>query len=213
MEPQVSPTVSIPSDDVTDCTELDAEYDSDCDRDVDMCMAHDVDAPAGVDMDGDVDMERDGDTDDEEEEEKEDEEEVEEEKEHEERDQDEHDGKQHRTISQGEIVITLANDVHTVVDDQLIVLPEIVQEMCEHTSRPQPLTPARQLQTLEPSPCPRTVETHPICGLEHLGLVTQQNPRPAVLTLLEDRAAVNTLDVDVDLDVDQQLMTDSAGGD
>jgi len=50
--------VSISSDDHTDSTELDGDYDSEFD--VDMCMEDDVDAPDRVDIDGDVDMERDG---------------------------------------------------------------------------------------------------------------------------------------------------------
>ena len=46
---------------------------------------------------------------------------------------------------------------------------------------------------------------------EHLGLVTPQKPRPSVGTLREPEAAGYTLDMDVD--VDQQLQIDSAGGD
>jgi len=44
-----------------------------------------------------------------------------------------------------------------------------------------------------------------------LGLVTPQKPRPAVPTLQEAEAAGNTLDVDVD--VNEQLVIKSAGGD
>jgi hypothetical protein len=46
-----------------------------------------------------------------------------------------------------------------------------------------------------------------------MGLVTPQKPRPVVTTLREAEAAGNTSDVDVDLDVDQQLLIESAGGD
>jgi hypothetical protein len=109
--------VSISSDDDTDSTESDGEYDSELDPDVVMCIEDDVDAPDGVDLDGDVDMERDGDDEAEEDEKKEDEEE-------EEVDEDEDDGKEPRMIGQGEMVNTSADDVDTMVDDQPIVLPE-----------------------------------------------------------------------------------------
>jgi hypothetical protein len=194
--------VSISSDDDTDSTESDGEYDSELDPDVDMRMEDDVDAPDGVDLDGDVDMERDGDDEEEEDEKKEDEEE-------EEVDEDEDDGKEPRTIGQGEMVNTSADDVDTMVDDQPIVLPEQCQEMREHTPRPQPPAPAPQPQTPDPGPRPQTPETHPLSGLEHLGLVTPQKPRPAVPTQREAEAAGNTSDVDVD----QQLLIESAGGD
>ena len=46
--------MSISSDDDTDSTELDSEYDSELDPDVYMSMEDDVDAPDGVDLDGDV---------------------------------------------------------------------------------------------------------------------------------------------------------------
>ena len=197
--------MSISSDDDTDSTEKsDGEYDSELDPDVDMRMEDDVDAPDGVDLDGDVDMERDGDDD-----EEEDEEEEDEEKEDEEEDKDEDDGKEPRTIGQGEMVNTSADDVDTMVDDQPIVLPEQCQEMREHTPRPQPPAPAPRPQTPDPGPRPRTPETHPLSGLEHLGLVTPQKPRPAVPTQREAEAAGNTSDVDVD----QQLLIESAGGD
>jgi len=178
-----------------------------------MCMEDDVDAPDGVDLDGDVDMERDGDDDEQKDEEKEDEEVVEEEDEDEEEDQDEDDGKERRTLGQAEMVTKSAEDIDNMVDDQPIVLPEQGQEMREHTPRPQPPAPAPRPQTPEPHPQPRTPETHPLSGLEHLGLVTPQKPRPAVPTLREAGAAGNTLDVDVDVDVDQQPLMESAGGD
>jgi hypothetical protein len=111
------------------------------------------------------------------------------------------------------MVNTLADDVDTMVDDQPIVLPEQGQDMREHTPRPQPPAPAPRPQTPEPRPRPQTPETHPLRGLEHLGLVTPQNPRLAVPTLREAEAARNTSDVDVDVDVDQQLQIESAGGD
>jgi hypothetical protein len=126
----------------------------------------------------------------------------------EEEDKDEDDGKEPRTIGQGEMVNTSADDVDTMVDDQLIVLPEQFQEMREHTPRPQPPAPAPRPQTPDPHPRPRTPETHPLSGLEHLWLVTPRQPRPAVPTQREAEAAGNTSDVDVD----QQLLIDSAGG-
>jgi len=196
--------LSISSEDDTDSTELDGEYDSELDPDVDMRKEDDVDAPDGVDLDSDVHMESDGDNDEEKDEEKEDEKVVEEEDEDEEEDQDEDDGKELRTLGQGEMVNTSADDVDTMVDDQPIVLPEQGQEMCEHITRP---------QSPEPRPRPRTPETHPLSGLEHLRLATPQKPRPAVPTLREAQAARNTSDVVVDVDVDQQLQIESAGGD
>jgi len=63
LEPEVSPAGSISSDDDTDSTELDGEYDSELDRDVDMRIEYDVDAPDGGDLDGNVDMERYGEED------------------------------------------------------------------------------------------------------------------------------------------------------
>jgi hypothetical protein len=53
------------------------------------------------------------------------------------------------------------------------------------------------------------VETHKLSGLEFLGLVTTQTPRPAAPTLREAEAARNTSDVDVE----QQLLRESAAGD
>jgi len=52
-------------------------------------------------------------------------------------------------------------------------------------------------------------ETHPLSGLEDLALVTLQKPRPAVPSLRQAEAAGNTSGVDVD----QQLLGESAGGD
>jgi hypothetical protein len=89
------------------------------------------------------------------------------------------------------------------------VLPEQGQEMREHTPRPQPPVPAPQPETPEPSPRPRTPETHTLSDLEYLELVTPQKPRPAAPTVREAEAAGNTSDVDVE----QQLLGESAGGD
>ena len=158
-----------------------------------------MDAPDGVDLDGDVDMEWDGDDDEEDYEEKEDEEEVEEE-EDEEGDQDEDDGKEPRTLCQGEMVNTSTDDVYTMVDNQPIVLPEQGQEMREHTPWPQPRAPAPRPQTPEPHPRQQTPETHPLSGLEHLGILTPQKPHLVVPTLREAEPARNTSDVDVDVD-------------
>jgi len=126
----------------------------------------------------------------------------------EEEDKDEDDGKEPRTIGQGEMVNTSADDVDTMVDDQPIVLLEQCQETREHSPRPQPPAPAPRPQTPDPRPRPRTLENHPLSGLEHLGLVTPQKPRPEVPTQREAEAAGNTSDVDVD----QQLLIESAGG-
>jgi hypothetical protein len=208
--------VSISSNDDTDSNEKsDGEYDSEHDPDVDMRMEDDVDAPDGVDLDGDVDMERDGDDDEEEDEEEEDEEkedevEVEEEdEEEEEEDKHEDDGKEHRRIGQGEMINTSADNADTMVDDEPTVLPKQGKEMRDHTPRPQPPAPAPRPQTPEPSPRLRTPETHTLSGLEFLGPVTPQIPRPAAPTLREAEAAGNTLDVNVE----QQLLGESAGGD
>jgi len=167
--------MSISSDDDTDSTETDGEYYSEHDSDVDMRMEDDVDAPDGVDSDGNVDMQRDGDNEEEEDEQEEDEEkEHEEEKKEEEEDGNEDDGKEPRTIGQGEMVNTSADDEDTMVDDQPIFQPEQGQKMREHAPWPQPLAPAPQLQTPEPCPRPRTPETHPLSELDHLGLVMPQ---------------------------------------
>jgi len=189
--------MSISSDNDTDSTEWDSEYDSELHPDVDMRMEDDVDAPDGVDLDGDVDMARDGDDEEEEDEQKEDEEEEEVEKDEEE-DKDEDDGKEPRTIGQGEMINTSADDVDNMVEDQPIVLPEQFQEMREHTPRRQPPAPASRPQTPDPRPRSPTPKTHSLSGLEHLGLVTTQKPRPVVQAQREAAAAGNTSDVDVD---------------
>jgi len=208
LEPETSPTVSNSSDDDTDSTESDGEYDSEHDPDLDMHMEDDVDAPDGVNLDSDVDMERDGDDAEEEDKEVVDKDEEDEEEEEDE-DEDEDDGKEPRTISQGEIVNTSGNDVDTMVNDHPIMLPDKGQKMREHTSQPEPPGAAPRTHTPEPRPPPRMPETHPLTGLEDLGLVTPQKRRPAVRSQREAEAAGNT----TDLDVDQQLLGNSAGGD
>jgi hypothetical protein len=95
-------------------------------------MEDDLDAPEDFDVDGNVDIKTDGD-DDEEEDEQVEKEEEDDEEEDEEEDGDEDDGKYPRTISEGEMVHTSANDVVTMVDNQLIVLQEQGQETCKHT--------------------------------------------------------------------------------
>jgi len=212
-EPEVSPTVTIFSDSDIDSTDLDSKHHGD----VDKRKYDDVGATDAVDLDGNVDVERDHDDEEEEDEEEKDDEEHDEEKEDEEEeeededeeeDKDEDDGKEPRTIGQGEMVNTSANDVDTMVDDQPIMLPAQGQNMGEHTPRPQPRAPAPQPQSLEPFPRPQTPETHPLSRPEHLGLVTPETPCPAVPTLRGAEAARDTSDVDVD----QQLLIEWAGG-
>ena len=190
----------------TDSTEGSSnEYEAEHHSDMDMRLEDDVDALDGGDLDCDVDMESDGDDKGEEDEEEEDEEEQDEEEEYEEED----DGKALQTISLGEMVNTSADNIDTMVDIQSILLAEQGQEMREHTPGLPPLVPAPQPQTLEPRPQPRTPETHTLSRLEDLGLVTPQQPRPAVPSLWKAEANGNTADVDVD----QQLLGESAGGD
>jgi len=199
--------VSSSSDEDTDSTESDRKYDSEWDSDVDMRLEDDVDAPDGVDLDGDVNMEIDGE--DEEDEAEEDEKEEKEVDEEEDEDQDNDNGKEPRTIGQGEMVHTSAGDADTMVDNQPTVLPEQGQEMRKHTPRPQPPAPAPWPQTPEARPRPRTPETHTLSGPEFLGLLMPRTPLPAAPTLREAEAAGNTSDVDVD----QQLLGKSKGGD
>jgi len=193
--------MSISSEDDVDCTkESDGEYDSEHDSDKDMSMADDVVALCGVDLDGDVDIDRDGDDKEEDDAEEDDEVEKDEEQEDEDKEQDgdEDEGKESRTIGQGEMVNTSADNVDIMVDIQLIVLPEQGPEIREHTPRPKPPAPAPRLQTPQPCPRPRISETHPLGGLEFLGLVTPQKPHQVVPTLRQAEAAGETLDVDVD---------------
>jgi hypothetical protein len=189
--------VSISSDDDTDSTEeSETQFVSELDPDVDMRMEDDVDAPDGIDLAGDVDMERDGDD-----------EVVGDDQEADEEEEDEDDGKEPRMIGQGEMVNPSADDVDTMVDDQPIVLPEQGQEM--RVPQPQPPAPAPRPQTPEPRPRPRTPETHLLSRLVQLGHLTPQKRRMAVPTLREAEVAGTTSDVDVN----QQLLIESAGGD
>jgi len=209
-EPEASPAVLMSSDDDTDSTESDTKYDPEYISDVDMRMEDDVDTLGGVDLDNNLDMDRDGADEQKEDEEEEDEEEEEEEEEEDEKeDKEENDGTEPRTIGLGEMVKTSADDADTMVDDQPIVLLEQFQRMGEHTSRPQPPVPAPRRHSPEPRPPPRTLETHLLSGLEHLALVTPQIPGLAVPSLREAEVPGNTSDVDVD----QQLPTELAGGD
>ena len=132
--------MSISSFEHTKSTGWDGDYVSELDPDVQMCMENDMDTQESVDLDGDVDMEPDGDADEEEDVKKEDEEEVEVEVEDEEEDQDENNGNEPRTLGQGEMIISSADDADTMVDYWPIVLPEQRQEMREHV--PQPQSPA-----------------------------------------------------------------------
>jgi len=164
--------VSIASNNDTDSTkESDGKYDSEHHPDVDMHLEYDADALCGDDLDSDVDMERDGDDEEEEDDNEEDEEgkDKEEEDEDEEHDEDEDDGKEPQTIGQGEMVITSADDIDTMVDDQPIVLPEQDQEMRERTPWPQSLAPAPWPGTPDGCPQPQTAETLPLGGLEVWG--------------------------------------------
>jgi hypothetical protein len=66
--------------------------------------------------------------------------------------EDEDNGKEPRTMCQGEMVNTLADDVDTMVDGEPTVLPEQGQEMRKHTPRRKPPAPAPLPQTQEPPP-------------------------------------------------------------
>jgi len=81
--------------------------------------------------------------------------------------------------------------------------------MGEYTSWPQPAAPVSPPQTPEPRPRPWTLETHPVSRRVFPGLVTPEKPYLAVPTLQDAEAAGNTWDVDVD----QQLLGESADGD
>jgi len=176
--------------------ESDAEYDSEQDSDVDMCMEDDVDALCSIDLDGNVDMQREGDD------KKEEDEEEEHGEEEEDEDEDEDDGKEPQKIGQGEMVNTSADKVDIMVHYQPIVLAEQGQEMREHTLKLQPLVPAPLPQSSEPRPPLRTPETHPLSELECSGLATLYKPHPAAPTLREAKSVGNISDVDVD----QQLL-------
>ena len=156
---------------------------------------------------------RDGGDEEKEDEEEEDDEEEEKEEgdedEDEEGDEDEDDGKEPRTIGQGEMVNSLADNVHTMVDDQPNLLPKQGQEMHMQTPRLPPLAPAPWPQSPEACPQPQTLETHPLSRLEFLRFLTPQKSCPVTPTLQEAEAAGITLDVDVD----QLLLGHSAAGD
>jgi len=107
------------------------------------------------------------------------------------------------------MVNTWADKVDTLVNDQPMVLSEEGQGMRTHTPRTQPPAPAPGPHSAEPRPQPCTPETDPLSGLEHLVRVTPQKPHPAVPPLQEADAATNTSDVDVE----QQLLIELAGGD
>ena len=175
---------------------------------MDMRIKDHGDSPDGIDLDGDLDMELDGEDEEDEVEEVMKEEEVADEDEEEDEDEDEANGKESRTIGQGEMVNTLADDAVTLVYDQPTVLPEQGQEMGEHTSRLQPPAPAQRPPTTEPCPQPRTPETHTLSGLKFLGLVSPRRPRRVAPTLREAAAAGNSWDVDMD----HQGLIESAGG-
>jgi hypothetical protein len=106
------------------------------------------------------------------------------------------------------MVDTSDDDADTMEDDEPTVVPEQGQKVREHTPWPQPPVPAPRPQTPAPPPRSQTPVTHTLSGLEFLGLVTPQKPRPAAPTLRESEEARNTSDVDVD----QQLLGESAGG-
>jgi hypothetical protein len=112
--------VSISSDDDTNSTESDGEYDSECHSDVDLGMENAVDAPDGVDLAGDVDMERDSQDEEDEEEEDEKEEEVVDQ----DGEEDEDNGRESQMIGQGEMVNSSADDADTMVGDEPTVPPE-----------------------------------------------------------------------------------------
>jgi len=174
LEPEALPAMSISSDDDTDSTEeSDGEYNSEHDSDVDMRREDDVDKIYGVVVNGVVDMVTDGDDDLEEDEEEQDDEDEEEE------DENKDDGKEPRTIIQGEIANSSADKVSTEVDDQPIVVAEQGQEMRKHAPRLQRPVPAPRPQTPEPLTRPWTPEAHPRSGLKFFGLVTPQKPCPA----------------------------------
>jgi len=108
----------ISSDDDTDSTKLDGEYDLEGDSDVYIRMVDNVDAPGGVYLDGYVDIDRDSEDEVDEDEEDEKEEVLDEdEEENEDEDEDEDNGKQPRMISQGEMVHTSAYNADTMINN------------------------------------------------------------------------------------------------
>jgi len=199
---EASPTVSIASDDDTDSTEeSDGKYDTAYNADVHIRMEDEVDALDGIGLGDDVDMDRDSVYADEEDEEEKDDEEKDEDKE--ERDENDDDGKELRTIGQGEMGNTVADDVDTMVDEQLILLPAQGQEILEHTPWPRPIAPTPRPPTPEPRSQLRTLQTQPPSRPENMDLVMLPKPLVLVPTLRETEAAGNTSD----MDVDQQLLS------
>jgi len=89
------------------------------------------------------------------------------------------------------------------------MLPQQCLEFHEHSPRQQPPVATPRPQTPERRPLQWTPETHPLSGLEFLGLVMLDNPPLAMPTLWGAEVARNTLDVDEN----QQLLGESAGGD
>ena len=73
--------------------------------------------------------------------------------EEEDEDEDEDNGKEPRTIDQGEMVNTSADETDTMVDNQPTMLPDQGQEMHEHIPRPQTQEPRTQhtLRSLIPA--------------------------------------------------------------
>jgi hypothetical protein len=124
-------------------------------------------------------------------------------------DEDKDNGKERRTIAQGEMVNTSADDADPMGDVQPTVLPEQGQQMREHTPLAQCPVPVSRPQTPQIRPRPLTPETPTLSWLEFLGIVMPQKPRPAATTLREAEQAGNRSDVDVE----QQLLGESAVGD
>jgi hypothetical protein len=108
------------------------------------------------------------------------------------------DGKETRTIGNGKIINTLADDVDSIVDDQSIILPKQGQEMRKHTPWPQPPAPAPRPLPPEPRIQRQPVETYSVRRLEVLEHVRPQKPRPGVPTLREAEATPINLDLEVD---------------
>jgi len=96
-----------------------------------------------------------------------------------------------------------------MIADQPTMLPEQGQEMREYTPLPLPPAPAPWPQTPEPHPRPRTPDIHTLTGLEFLGPVTPEKPRPVAPTVREAEAAGNTSDVDAE----QQQLAESVVSD
>jgi len=161
-----------------------------------MRMEDDMDAPCGVDLVCDEGLTRDSDDFEEEVEDIEDEA-VEEEEEKEEEDENVNDGKEPRTIGQGEIVTTSADNVDAMIVNQPIMIPEQGQEMEKHTPGPQLPEPAPWPETPQPCPPPQTPEIHPLTWLESFGLVMAQICCAGLPAPQGSEGARITLDVNV----------------